>query len=155
MENRIKIIRSSMGFTQKQFADMFEVDQTAVSNWETQKNKPDVSVATRISEKTKLPLDFIYGKKFIIRVPFEKWEEDEREDYEAANPLAKELLMFRYGHGVFDEDKKEKPADEGELPINTIVMNRDGKITRKTFTKAQMEMLAQMIDALPEKPKDI
>ena len=155
MKNRIKEIRSSMEITQKQFADMFDVDQTAVSNWETQKNKPDVSVATQISEKTNLPLDFIYGKEFIITVPIEKWEEDEREDYASANPMAKEVLMFRYGRGIFDNDKKEKPADEGELPINSIAMNRDGKITRKTFTKAQMEMLAQMIDGLPEKPKDI
>lgn len=52
-------------------------------------------------------------------------------------------------------EEKEKPVNEDELPINTIAMNRNGKITRKTFTKEQMETIAQMIDAVPEKPKDI
>ena len=59
------------------------------------------------------------------------------------------------GYLLGEEEKEKKPVNEDELPINTIAMNRNGKITRKTFTKEQMETIAQMIDAVPEKPKDI
>ena len=59
------------------------------------------------------------------------------------------------GYLLGEEEKEKKPVNEDELPINTIAMNRNGKITRKTFTKEQMETIAQMIDAVPEKSKDI
>lgn len=49
----------------------------------------------------------------------------------------------------------EKPAGEGELEDNVILMHRDGKVIRKEFSKEQMDMLFKMIDAVPEKPKDI
>lgn len=50
-------------------------------------------------------------------------------------------------------EEKEKPVDKDELAINTIVMNCNGKITRKTLTKEQMEMLSQMIEGISEKNK--
>jgi transcriptional regulator with XRE-family HTH domain len=54
-----------------------------------------------------------------------------------------------------NEDKKEKPADEGELSEDVIIFHRDGKTVKKQFTKEQMDMLLTMIDAIPEKPKKI
>ena len=46
--------------------------------------------------------------------------------------------------------KEEKRADEGELSEDVVIYHRDGKTTKRKLTKKQMEMLAKMIDAIPE-----
>lgn len=46
--------------------------------------------------------------------------------------------------------KEEKPADEGELSEEVVIYHRDGKTVKKKFTKEQMRMIAQMLDAIPE-----
>lgn len=50
---------------------------------------------------------------------------------------------------------KEKPAIEDELSEDVIIYHRDGKTVKKQFTKEQMDLLLTMINAIPEKPKDI
>lgn len=45
-----------------------------------------------------------------------------------------------------NENKPEEP----ELEENIVVYHRDGKTVRKKMTKEKMEMLASMIDAIPE-----
>lgn len=54
-----------------------------------------------------------------------------------------------------DDNPSKKPANEGELLENVIIFHRDGKTVKKQFTKEQMEMITKMLDAIPEKPKDI
>lgn len=51
--------------------------------------------------------------------------------------------------------KTEKPAENGEPSENVIIYHRDGKNVKREFTKEQMDMLISMIEAIPEKPKDI
>lgn len=51
--------------------------------------------------------------------------------------------------------EEKKPADEGELLEDVIIFHRDGKTVKKQFTKEQMEMITKMLDAIPEKKKDI
>lgn len=58
-----------------------------------------------------------------------------------------------YLMGWEDSDEivdKEKPADEGELSEEVVIYHRDGKTVKKKFTKEQMRMIAQMLDAIPE-----
>ena len=47
-------------------------------------------------------------------------------------------------------NEKEKPADEDELSKEFVIYHRDGKTTKRKLTEKQMEMLAKMIDAIPE-----
>ena len=51
--------------------------------------------------------------------------------------------------------KTEKPTENGEPSENVIIYHRDGKNVKREFTKEQMDMLVSMIEAIPEKPKDI
>lgn len=73
-----------------------------------------------------------------------------------ANPSEGKIIMLAEYFGVSVDylvgktDKKEKPADEGELTENVVIYHRDGKTVTKKFSKGQMEMLAKMIDAIPE-----
>lgn len=52
-------------------------------------------------------------------------------------------------------NQKEKPATEDELGEDVVIYHRDGKTVRRTFTKEQLDMISAMLDAIPDKPKDI
>lgn len=49
-----------------------------------------------------------------------------------------------------DSTATENKPGEPELEENIVVYHRDGKTVRKKMTKEKMEMLASMIDAIPE-----
>ena len=49
-----------------------------------------------------------------------------------------------------DNTTIEIKPEEPELEENIVVYHRDGKTVRKKMTKEKMEMLASMIDAIPE-----
>ena len=154
--NRIKCLRLSRRMSQIDFARLFHVDQTAVSNWEKEKNGIDPIIAVKIAEYFNVPLEFVYGKPFFVKRPFINWNSDELEDYDHASPEAKPLLEFKFGKGFFHaSEDEEKPADNGELLENTIIYHRDGKTERKQLTKEQMDMIAAMLATLPDTPKDI
>ena len=74
-------------------------------------------------------------------------------DIDAQRIIAKNLSeLSRTQISVTD---KEKPAIEDELSEDVIIYHRDGKTVKKQFTKEQMDLLLTMINAIPEKPKDI
>ncbi|MBR2986681.1 MAG: helix-turn-helix transcriptional regulator [Clostridia bacterium] len=100
--NRIRIIRKSNTLSQKRFAELFGVDQTAVSNWEMGKNNIDLALADRIADYFKLPVEFVYGKPYAISRPFSEWSQDEKARYTAASEEEKKMLEFTLGHGVFE-----------------------------------------------------
>lgn len=52
-------------------------------------------------------------------------------------------------------NQKENPADEGEIAEDVVIYHRDGKTVRRTFTKEQLDTITRMLDAIPDKPKDI
>lgn len=48
--------------------------------------------------------------------------------------------------------KKEEPAPApsgGDELVNAIIMGRDGKAVKRTYTKEQMEALRKVIDVMP------
>lgn len=59
--NIIKKIRKENKLSQSEFANILNVHQTAVSQWENERTKPDVSIAKIISQKFGISLDIILG----------------------------------------------------------------------------------------------
>lgn len=54
---KIKTIRVENHLSQETFGELFNVTRQAVSNWENNKNYPDMTVLIDISEKYQIPLD--------------------------------------------------------------------------------------------------
>ncbi len=100
--NRIKILRKSQKLSQKQFAEIFSVDQTAVSNWEMGKNNIDLSLADEIAGYFKVPVEYVYGKPYTLTRPMSEWTREERDRYALANDAEKKLLEFTLGGGVLE-----------------------------------------------------
>jgi len=55
--NKIQKIRTDQGLTQAEFADKFHVSRQTVSNWENNKNYPDLSILRRISDEYAISFD--------------------------------------------------------------------------------------------------
>ena len=99
--NRIKCIRVHEHLSQAAFAKLLNVDQTAVSNWENDKNSIDIKIAEIISNKFSLPMDFIYGAPFELAVPTDKWHKSVLDDLNSAPEVTRDLILFREGKGYF------------------------------------------------------
>lgn len=56
---RIKEIRNNNGLTQKEFAELLGVSESAVKKWELNKVDPTVAVLNTIADKFNLTVDYI------------------------------------------------------------------------------------------------
>ena len=54
---QIKIRRIELDITQQELADRLCVSRSAISNWETNKNYPDLQIIVQISEELQISLD--------------------------------------------------------------------------------------------------
>lgn len=57
--NKIQTIRTEHGMTQVEFADKFHVTRQTVSNWENNKNYPDLRTLRQISDEYGISFDFL------------------------------------------------------------------------------------------------
>lgn len=55
--------RVNAGLTQKEFAELCDVRVETVNNWEQGKTEPPVGAIRKLSEKSNIPMDFIFCTK--------------------------------------------------------------------------------------------
>ena len=60
--NRIKSLRLEAKITQQDLAKALNVHQTAVSQWETGRTNPDMSVVTMLADHFNISTDYLLGK---------------------------------------------------------------------------------------------
>lgn len=128
--NRIKCIRLYHNLSQLQFAKIFNVDQTAVSNWETGKNNIDIKIIEHISVQFSVPMDFVCGKSFKLRRPMEQWHSSLLEEYENAPAEIKDLLLFKHGWGYFEIHDDEEQISNTQV-ITTSLTEKQIAIINK------------------------
>ena len=83
--NKIREIRKNNNLTQEQFAQKFHVTRQTVSNWENDKNYPDLSSLKEISEEYAISFDELFkgDEKYIKAV----------DDTKRKMPLFKKALI--------------------------------------------------------------
>ena len=136
--NRIRLLRKAEGLSQKQFADLFSVDQTAVSNWERGKNSIDFTVADRIADYFSLPVEFVYGKSYTLARPRSTWSEQERALYgECHTAEAKTLCEFRLGRGVFEGREATARAIPSEEEIKAALFGGEHTVTDEMWREVK------------------
>ena len=59
--DRLKQLRKEAHLTQKQLADKLFIDQASISNWETNKTKPDFDKQTELAKIFGVSLDYLRG----------------------------------------------------------------------------------------------
>jgi len=61
--NRFKELRKSLGLSQKEFADILFVNQTAVSQWERGATTPSPNILLRICDLYNVTTDYLLGRE--------------------------------------------------------------------------------------------
>ncbi len=59
--NRIKELRKAYKLSQKEFASILKVHQTAVSQWEKERTAPDIEILKKMAHYFNVSVDFILG----------------------------------------------------------------------------------------------
>lgn len=59
---RLKLLRSSMNKTQKDFADFLKIPQPTISSYENGKNNPTIDVVSEIADKCNVSIDWLCGR---------------------------------------------------------------------------------------------
>ena len=91
-----------------------------------------------------------YASGVTIKIPLDVIEKLSK----AFNVSQEYLMGWSDDKNITAEEKR--PAEDGEpLTETMIIYHRDGKTVKREFTKEQMDMLVKMIEAIPEKPKNI
>ena len=60
ISERLRLVRSVFGLTQKEFAELAGLSQPTYTSWESGKNRISVSGAIKLRAKYSVTLDFIY-----------------------------------------------------------------------------------------------
>lgn len=56
----LEAVRVNAGMTQKEWAKVLGVSNTTVVNWEKGTTEPSLSILRKMSELSKIPMDFIF-----------------------------------------------------------------------------------------------
>lgn len=138
--NRIRILRKSQKLSQKSFAELFLINQTAVSNWEKGKNNIDLSLADKIANHFTVPVEYVYGKPFALTHPHSQWTKEEKEAYQNAKSAEeKELLEFRFGRGVFEGSGATLSREGGisESEIKVALFGGDHEVSEEDWQEVK------------------
>jgi transcriptional regulator with XRE-family HTH domain len=128
--NRIKCIRVHEHLSQAAFGKLFNVDQTAVSNWENGKNSIDIKIAENISKTYSLPMDFIYGAPFELAIPTEKWHKSLIDDLNNAPEVTRDIILFREGKGYFHHSHINDAISQGPAVPVLAPSNEEFKLSK-------------------------
>lgn len=69
LNERLVALRKQSGFTQQQLADMLNVSNKTISQWETGRALPDIMMLVRLSEIYKLKLDELLDQEGQKSIP--------------------------------------------------------------------------------------
>lgn len=100
--NSIKKLRKEAGLNQEEFAKLFNVHQTAVSQWETGKTSPDTDIIIKMAKYFKISTDDILGNTDIKKSPSNMEEE---------NNIAKEIIEGLQKGGAMIAGKGKNGVD--------------------------------------------
>lgn len=90
--NRIKALRKGKGLSQDELARVLNLHQTAVSQWETGKTSPDMSVIPALSAFFNVTADYILGISDEKQQKKEPAPYDELAQNETVLSLATEIM---------------------------------------------------------------
>lgn len=135
---RIADIRKENNLTQEEFGDIFHVTRQTVSNWETEKNYPDLKILVDISDHFQISLDQL------LKEDPDMIERIDRERFLGKLKQEKKIIDFLTGAGtglvigcLYSPDSWKKTL----CIIIGILMMIIGSYRRKTYDQKVLEKL--------------
>lgn len=100
----INDLRKKSGLSQKEFADLFNVHQTAVSQWETGKTTPDKETLIKIANYFGVSIDYLLGNTEQKEKPLVNGDEELTEYLDELKNRPEMKMLFSLAKGATKED---------------------------------------------------
>lgn len=100
----INDLRKKSGLSQKEFADLFNVHQTAVSQWETGKTTPDKETLIKIANYFGVSIDYLLGNTEQKEKPLVNEDEELTEYLDELKNRPEMKMLFSLAKGATKED---------------------------------------------------
>lgn len=100
----INDLRKKSGLSQKEFADLFNVHQTAVSQWETEKTTPDKETLIKIANYFGVSIDYLLGNTEQKEKPLVNEDEELTEYLDELKNRPEMKMLFSLAKGATKED---------------------------------------------------
>ena len=100
----INDLRKKTGLSQKEFADLFNVHQTAVSQWETGKTTPDKETLIKIANYFGVSIDYLLGNTEQKEKPLVNEDEELTEYLDELKNRPEMKMLFSLAKGATKED---------------------------------------------------
>lgn len=100
----INDLRKNSGLSQKEFADLFNVHQTAVSQWETGKTTPDKETLIKIANYFGVSIDYLLGNTEQKEKPLVNEDEELTEYLDELKNRPEMKMLFSLAKGATKED---------------------------------------------------
>lgn len=115
---RLKILRNSAHYTQSQFAEILNVSQRTIANWEGGERQPDLDVICRLSQMFNVSTDWILG---VVDKPYQ-------------------VCSLADGSLVFETDIELANTEDPKQFINELASNKT-----ITITPEAMDMIVESL----------
>lgn len=100
----INDLRKKSGLSQKEFADLFNVHQTAVSQWETGKTTPDKETLIKIANYFGVSIDYLLGNTEQKEKPLVNEDEELTEYLDELKNRPEMKMLFSLAKGATKGD---------------------------------------------------
>lgn len=96
--NRLRFVREARKKTQQQMADIMRIDKNQYILMEEGEVPQDYALYRILKQNLNVPIAYIAGANYTLKLKQKDWRSDYYEDWENANKETKIMLECRYGY---------------------------------------------------------
>ena len=135
------------------------ISKSTPTTWKKRGMTPQGETLSKVADYFGVTTDFLHGR---TDEPYMHRMSPENSLRGVADPEERRRRISREGHlhredWDFDDDgvKKEPAVPKDDELTHAIILGRNGKAIRRTYSPEDMEAVYRLLDALPHKDEDI
>lgn len=142
----IKLFRLYNGYTQKQVADILNIERSTYAYYESGKSVPDIETIIKLARLYNISIDFLLGNSDYLKQKYEEEQNGKLKDSSA-----------NYNRSSEDGDNDKEPSDEGveekgALPSSMDELDAYERQLISLFRRLkEKQTILSLLEALAEK----
>lgn len=148
LAKNIKLFRLYNGYTQKQVADILNIERSTYAYYESGKSVPDIETIIKLARLYNISIDFLLGNSDYLKQKYEEEQNGKLKDSSA-----------NYNRSSEDGDNDKEPSDEGveekgALPSSMDELDAYERQLISLFRRLkEKQTILSLLEALAEKGK--
>jgi transcriptional regulator with XRE-family HTH domain len=146
LAKNIKLFRLYNGYTQKQVADILNIERSTYAYYESGKSVPDIETIIKLARLYNISIDFLLGNSDYLKQKYEEEQNGKLKDSSA-----------NYNRSSEDGDNDKEPSDEGveekgALPSSMDELDAYERQLISLFRRLkEKQTILSLLEALAEK----